>query len=81
MINPGQWQATMHYVPAVVDQVVALLESVDPVSVQMTWPNGVREQFSGVFSSRGRAVPLKEKITQAVNIQVSGKPVMLAAVA
>lgn len=79
MKNGGTFSINIAYTPAVSDVIVAAFEA-GLQGYQFTHPNGVRLQINAIMTSDAPEAPLDDRMTRSCEFQVSGKPVILAAV-
>lgn len=79
LIDQGEYSVVLHYTPATSDAIFTAFAASANSEVQITWPNGIREQAAGVITSRPRTSPLDDRMTIGFTLKISGEPTMLVA--
>lgn len=79
LIDQGEYSVVLHYTPATSDAIFTAFATSANSEVQLTWPNGIREQAAGVITSRPRTAPIDDRMTIGFTLKISGTPTLLAA--
>lgn len=77
MRNGGTVNVTLGYYPATSDAIVTAFDA-GKQDYQITAPNGIRLQFTAIMTSDSPEMPLDDRMTRSCDLQISGKPSILA---